>query len=287
MKKSILLVVACSVISLNVDAQKDIATTPEAMACVEDLDINPYSPLAPKWFFEPYKIYTGCPQIFVGLGETNPKYLLDAHKGTGRFKTVKTAKVQAGNHLDYGNYTMPYPGTGFISAYVSGEAILLDLGKSYFNGAGSKRFTVSSDGEVKIYSHSNYPLIIYKNDGTKAVQVDNSGKLHARQIEVDVDVWPDYVFKKGYQLMSLEELAEYIIKNKHLPNIPSAVNVGKNGLNLGKMQKLLMEKVEELTIYTIQQNNQIKQLEKENQMLKDELSALRKDVDDIKAMLNK
>ena len=281
MKKSILLVVACSVISLSLNAQNK-GTGPGSgwvsPNCSGDND-----PVYPAWNYVPYKVFIACPEVKVGIGTNSPKYELDVHN-TGRFYNVFSTNISLGEyesplaHLINGRFRI-------ITNTSYGYAINVS---SVTSNLVKPLFRVSNKGAVTVYNKSTSPaLIIYKNDGTKAIQVDNNGTLHARQIEVDEDAWPDYVFEKGYQLMSLEELAVYIIKNKHLPNIPSAVNVGKNGLNLGKMQKLLMEKVEELTIYTIQQNNQIKQLEKENQKLKDELSALRKDVDDIKAMLNK
>ena len=73
--------------------------------------------------------------------------------------------------------------------------------------------------------------------------------------------WPDYVFENNYKLLSLEEVALYIQKNKHLPNIPAAAVIEKEGIKLGEMNKLLMEKVEELTLYIIELNKRIKLLE--------------------------
>lgn len=68
--------------------------------------------------------------------------------------------------------------------------------------------------------------------------------------------WPDYVFKKDYKLASLEEVKAYIDQNQHLPEIPSEQQIAKEGLNLGEMNKLLMKKVEELTLYLIQQKEE-------------------------------
>lgn len=64
--------------------------------------------------------------------------------------------------------------------------------------------------------------------------------------------WPDYVFKKGYQLPALSEIKLYIQKNRHLPEMPTAEDIAKDGLNLGETNKLLVKKVEELTLYLIQ-----------------------------------
>lgn len=269
-------------------AQKEIADTPQAHYCDEDPNTNPFGfgPLQPEWFYQPYKIFTACPQIFVGLGEVNPKYLLDARKGTGRFHKVRTNVVQAGTIVDPGTISIGspnYPGNGILNAY--GVGSLLEL-RGLF---GQLIFSVNSSGAVRINnkSSSTAPLVIKSSNNSKILQLDNNGTLHARQIEVDTDNWPDYVFKKGYKLMTLEEVAAYIIKHKHLPNISAAIDLEKGKLNLGNMQKLLMEKVEELTIYTIQQNEQIKSLQKHNQQLQTELNELKNEVVEIKKNLNK
>jgi hypothetical protein len=83
------------------------------------------------------------------------------------------------------------------------------------------------------------------------------GTVHAQQVNVDLNNWADYVFDKAYHLPSLTEVKTYIDQNHHLPEIPSAEQVEKDGLNLGEMNKLLLKKVEELTLYTIDSDNRI------------------------------
>ncbi len=87
------------------------------------------------------------------------------------------------------------------------------------------------------------------------------GKIRAEEIKVETG-WADYVFKEGYYLPSIEEVEEYIEKNGHLINIPSEKEVMRNGIELGNMNKLLLEKIEELTLYIIKQHKLQKQLEK-------------------------
>lgn len=69
--------------------------------------------------------------------------------------------------------------------------------------------------------------------------------------------WPDYVFEKQYALITLEDLEQYLIKNKHLPNVPSAKEIEKDGVDLGMIQALLLQKIEELTLYTIEQKKKM------------------------------
>ncbi|WP_128414630.1 hypothetical protein [Chryseobacterium sp. Leaf201] len=95
--------------------------------------------------------------------------------------------------------------------------------------------------------------------------------IKAEQIKVEnpaANGWADYVFKKDYKLRTLEEVENHIAEKGHLPNIPSAAEVEKNGINLGEMDAKLLEKIEELTLYSIEQNKQIKQLQEENKVLK-------------------
>ena len=89
-----------------------------------------------------------------------------------------------------------------------------------------------------------------------------NGKIVAEELLVDARTdWPDYVFDTDYPLMDLAELNNFIAKNKHLPNIPSAKEIAEKGIDLGAMNTKLLEKVEELMLYTIQQQKEIDGLE--------------------------
>ncbi len=114
-----------------------------------------------------------------------------------------------------------------------------------------------------------HPLIIDKRiQGTptpyKLMELDNNGLLYAREIKVNLDAWPDYVFDTSYQLMPLSELQVFIQKNNHLPNVPSACEMEESGINVAKSNVMLMEKVEELTLYLLQMKEQ---LEEQKQLL--------------------
>jgi hypothetical protein len=75
--------------------------------------------------------------------------------------------------------------------------------------------------------------------------------------------WPDYVFHKNYDLKSFDELRSFIAENNHLPNIPAAAELEKSGLEVGEMQRKMMEKIEELTLYVLQLEKEVRSL-KEN-----------------------
>jgi len=79
--------------------------------------------------------------------------------------------------------------------------------------------------------------------------------------------FPDYVFSSSYNLMPLEELGEFVSTNSHLPGIPSASEVAANGINMTELQVSLLEKLEELTLYTLQQQETIGELQRQIQTL--------------------
>ncbi|MDF1697543.1 MAG: hypothetical protein P1U56_16990 [Saprospiraceae bacterium] len=88
------------------------------------------------------------------------------------------------------------------------------------------------------------------------------GKIACEEVRVELsDSWPDYVFSQSYNLPTLGEVRSHITEKGHLPGIPSAREVEENGLVVGEMQRNMMEKIEELTLYILQQDERIKKLE--------------------------
>ncbi len=88
--------------------------------------------------------------------------------------------------------------------------------------------------------------------------------------------WADFVFNKDYKLMPLKKLESYLNTNKHLPDVPSAKEVAKDGIDLGDMDAKLLQKIEELTLYTIQLQKQITQIQKRNDELNKKIETLQK-----------
>jgi trimeric autotransporter adhesin len=99
-----------------------------------------------------------------------------------------------------------------------------------------------------------YRLFVKQGIRTEKVRVDLA----------NVKGWADYVFEKEYKLMPLKELEQFIVSNKHLPNVPAAEEVVKTGIDLGAMDAKLLEKIEELTLHTIEINKKNETLEKSN-----------------------
>ncbi len=91
-----------------------------------------------------------------------------------------------------------------------------------------------------------------------------NGKIRAKEIKVETANWPDYVFEEGYQNQSLSEIEQFIKQNKHLPGVPTAKQAEQEGIELGEMNKILLKKIEELTLLLIEKDKELKKEKEEN-----------------------
>ena len=117
------------------------------------------------------------------------------------------------------------------------------------------------------FDFRNGDVFIGITDFTKAAgyKLRVNGKIIGEEVRVQLNgAWPDYVFAKNYKLPSIPEMEKFISINNHLPGIQPAAEVEKNGLDLGNMNKQLLEKIEELSLYIIQLNKRIEKLEAVN-----------------------
>jgi len=115
---------------------------------------------------------------------------------------------------------------------------------------------------------------------TQGYKLAVKGSMIAEEMFVKLYAnWPDYVFAKEYELKSLVEVEAFIQENNHLPNVPSEKEVKEEGINLGEMDAILLQKIEELTLYTIAQQ---KQLEEQKELLKKQNQLIQKLMTSIK-----
>lgn len=117
-------------------------------------------------------------------------------------------------------------------------------------------FVVTNGGRVGIAGVSN-----------PAYALDVNGTIRAKEVRVETG-WADFVFEPDYNLPSLKDVESHIKAHKHLPGIPTEAEVKKNGASLGEMNVKLLQKVEELTLYMIQQNKEIESLKLEVEKLR-------------------
>ena len=114
----------------------------------------------------------------------------------------------------------------------------------------NNEFVDNSNDFISIISSTGYVGIGTSNPKSKFAV---NGNIRATEVKVLADISvPDYVFESDYELRTLEEIREYITENKHLPEIPSAAEIGENGIDLGDMNMKLLKKIEELTLYQIE-----------------------------------
>ncbi|MGH8497851.1 MAG: hypothetical protein ACRERV_03445 [Methylococcales bacterium] len=125
---------------------------------------------------------------------------------------------------------------------------------------------------------ANSTIVTVKTSGMNV-----TGSLSVNNTALNV---PDYVFDSDYPLLPLQELATYVVKEKHLPDIPPAREVADQGIDLGAMQMKLLKKVEELTLYTIQQDRKMTNLEEKNRKLASENTRLQSRLSAVEAIIN-
>lgn len=171
-----------------------------------------------------------------------------------------TAITMAASNSSLGFFQIAKSGCNGCYGVNAGETIIRNLG-----GPHSMTFQMpnnNNDGSSYIGFHDAH-------NGTWVKIFNNStarfnGKIFAKEVEVKANVWADYVFADNYSLAPLSEVEEFILKNRHLPNFPSAKEVMEKGIDVAKMDAKLLEKIEELTLYTISLEKQVKKLQQEN-----------------------
>ncbi len=171
-------------------------------------------------------------------------FLKDENHGLGYFQT------HAGELID-----------GPVLYGMTGGALGIKKGS-----ATSNILTWNADGRVNINSDASQTTksftIFDKISNRDVFRVMSNGNVFATELTIKLkEDFPDYVFVKDYQLMPLAELDKFITINKHLPNIPNAKEVEKNGLNVSEIQLKQMEKIEELTLYILELHKRIEKLE--------------------------
>ncbi len=241
---------------------------------------------------------------FVGIGQTNPSEKLDI---LGKLKWGETTNSAWGKgilSMDSGWNSGNYPTIGSKGGNI-GSLIMLhnphipfrdDCKVEGYDGRSGIRMAV--DENATVYWDAGLAgdfYHIYRSGSEKEefLRVTNEGyvgigtKTPNYELEVDGAVkasifysntnsWSNFVFEDTYELKSLTDVESFIIKNKHLPNIPNESEVIEKGINLGEMDAKLLQKIEELTLYLIEQNKLNKAQQKKIEQLEKKITSLEK-----------
>ena len=171
--------------------------------------------------------------------------------------------LMSGNLAVQGQFVCSYGNPGY-APFNSGSGLYIatrtDHPLIFVTGATStEKMRITPSGSVGIGT-------INVNDPNYKLFVETG--IRTRMIKVDQAAWPDYVFAPSYYLLPLKELQTYLKINRHLPGIASAEEVEKNGVDLGANKAAILKQIEELTLYIIDQDHEIKILQKEIAQLK-------------------
>ena len=225
--------------------------------------------------------------IGAGTGNTDDKALINAYAGTlmvgfnSRRPTLFVSSSNGGvttGKIGIGNVTNPQAKLHLLSDTNEDAGFILEATNKYTN----KAYLQLNDSNHKIMVSKTGMCITSLNDaisieanrikmkGKIGINTDNSftgeynyalavkgGILTSEVYVKEVDEWHDNVFEEEYNLMSLNDLNTYIMTNKHLPDLPSETEILKKGYNVAEMEGLLLKKIEELTLYTIELQNQL------------------------------
>jgi hypothetical protein len=218
----------------------------------------------------------------VGIGTSNPTELFNVN-----------GNAQLGR-LRLGNAVFSVNSRNSINSFNSGQDpnlltgwIAADFGGS--DNASDRLVIGSGFGGRTIIGTHNYNLtqwggdLIINPNGSKVgigtfepkEMLSVNGKISAVEIKVNGVGAPDYVFEEGYKVVRLDEVESYIKANKHLPEMPSAKEFERDGMAVGEMNKLLLKKIEELTLYLIEQKRDIDQIKQDNKALQLELQKIK------------
>jgi len=198
---------------------------------------------------------TSLPQRSVHLRGSNTTMRIDRDADTVGFML---------HRFPTGNYTTPWKGylLGVNASGPNNGYFLISDYAQAVAGGNTIRFVIDNSGSVGIGTTAPaYKLAVNGSIGCKELTVTSTG-------------WPDFVFQDNYKLPALDDVENFITKNKHLPDIPSASDVEKNGVSVGEMSAKLLKKLEELTLYVID-------LKKENQLLKGQVETIRSQIDNM------
>lgn len=202
-----------------------------------------------------YGIATSSSNITLGSVNPNVSPWLKNYIGFNLVHNHTTNMWDVNNNSTHGSSAIAVTNSRmkFISVPVG------DLsGNSFSKNDMEKYIVMSLNSNSSAYNYSS----VVVGTPTRDANLYVNGIIRSHEIEVTLGSWSDFVFADNYKLKPLEEVESYILENNHLPDVPSEKEVLEEGVKLGEINAILLQKIEELTLYIIEQNKRIKALEK-------------------------
>lgn len=214
----------------------------------------------------------------VGIGTESPSQKLEVSGNTKTSNLLLPSEgqitVQLSDVFVYEGRSMGHYALGWMAdPWNSGGNTLWQAGYGgiKFFTAGQYRMGINSAGNVGVGTETPSQKLDV-NGNIKGTNFYANGTVFANEVKVEATKWSDFVFDKEYKLLPLEEVKAHIEEYKHLPDVPSEKQVLEEGIDVAEMQAKLLQKIEELTLYVIQQDAKNKALEQEMKELKASLS---------------
>jgi hypothetical protein len=218
---------------------------------------------------------TVLPSGNVGVGTINPRARFDIGYDISNHQLGSVlGRLSEGDGTGEGTFLGV---RGFTTTTSGGDAYKSFALEHSFYGKINNSINFFRGGDVEggfIAFNTNKNLERMRIDGDGNIGIGTTapkeklsvnGKIRAHEIKVETANWPDYVFAKDYALPSLKETEKHIQEKGHLPGIPSAAEVKSSGIDLGEMNAKLLKKIEELTLYLIEQNKRLNQQQEDFQ----------------------
>ena len=201
----------------------------------------------------------------LGIGVLNPSYKLEVN-GTAKF----LENIQCNNSISLQDNTRFFVTKSIIPDLMTSSYSMPQYGIGSPAVGGSAALWLSGNNSIRMFTAGNpTPVVNILNNGFVGVgtihpeyKLDVLGTIRAQEVLINMDGGADFVFEKDYKLPTIEFVANYVKKNKHLPDIQSAKEMVENSMNMGEMQIKLLQKIEELTLYVIEQQKEINLLKK-------------------------
>lgn len=216
-------------------------------------------------FYAPFIASIAQTNIFeangkVGIGTSQPSNMLDVNGNIGVTTALIPMSINTENNGSAApllNFSLNFRESNLSPSYV-GAAFRIDSRPNF----PLYQWLTRSPGQG---IEQEYVAMVLTRDGNLGIgngapqeRLSVNGKIRAKEVKIEVGNWPDYVFEQAYSLPTLAELKTYVYQNKHLPEVPSANEVAEKGIDIGAMNARLLKKIEELTLYLFEKDEEIR-----------------------------